>query len=192
MSDYAFILLGAVLVNNLVLAQFLGFCPVTGISRGLRVAMIVGLAAGFLLTLSGAVNHCVYEYLLRPLGLDHLRIPAFVLVIAALALLTHWTTSKVTALLDNVPAGLPLLIALNSAMLGVPLLNVQASRGFVESTLYALGGALGIYLVLILFAALRDRIAAAEVPQTFKGHAIDLITLGLMSLAFMGFAGLAR
>jgi electron transport complex protein RnfA len=192
MSDYALLLISALLVNNLMLAQFLGLCPVIGISRGLRTAMVVALVTVFVLTLSAAVNHVVYEYLLRPLHLEYLRTMAFMVAIVAIAAIAQWVASRTRpALHTNLGDFLP-LIAMNSATLGVPLLNMQASHGFIQSILYGFGGAIGISLVLVLFAAMRERIAVAEVPETFKGNAIGLITIGLMSLAFMGFLGLTN
>ncbi len=191
LSDYAFILISAGLVNNLVLAQFLGLCPVTSVSRGPKTAMILALATVVVLLISTAANHLVGQFLLRPLDLEYLRTLAFVLVIAGIAPFIQWLARRISPMLHNTLSDFLPLIAVNSATLGVPLLNVQASRGLVESILYGFGGALGISLVLVLFTAMRERIAVADVPETFRGNAISLITIGLMSLAFMGFASLA-
>lgn len=191
MSDYSLIVIGAALANNLLLVQFLGLCPALGTSRALSTAAMLALATSCVLTVSTALNHLVYAYLLRPFDLVYLRTLAFVLVIAALAPVTERALRRTRALWPELPGGLTPLIIVNSALLGVALLNAQAARGFIESVLYGFGGALGLSLVTMLFAALRERIATADVPAPFTGNPVSLITLGLMSLAFMGFAGLA-
>ncbi len=192
MTDYVLIALSAALVNNLALIQLLGICPVGGSSRGLQNGLLLALATTIVLMLSAGVNHLIYAYLLEPLHLLYLRTLIFMLTIAALVPLTGRVLSRASRVLQGSVEGYTWLVVVNSAVLGVPLLNVQASRGFFESMVYALGGALGISLVLILFAVVRERIAVLESPSPFKGVAIELITLGLMSLAFMGFVGLSK
>jgi electron transport complex protein RnfA len=190
MTEYALILLSTVLVNNFVLVKFLGLCPFMGVSRKLETAAGMGLATTFVLTLSSVCSHLVNTYLLEPLGLGYLRTIAFILVIAAVVQFTEMVVHKTSPLLYNVLGIFLPLITTNCAVLGVALLNVQASHGFVESALYGFGAAVGFSLVLVLFSAVRERLAAADVPLPFRGNAIALITAGLMSLAFMGFAGL--
>jgi electron transport complex protein RnfA len=190
MTEYALILLSTVLVNNFVLVKFLGLCPFMGVSRRLETAAGMGLATTFVLTLSAVCSHLVNSCLLEPLGLGYLRTIAFILVIAAVVQFTEMVVHKTSPLLYNVLGIFLPLITTNCAVLGVALLNVQASHGFVESALYGFGAALGFSLVLVLFSAVRERLAAADVPLPFRGNAIALITAGLMSLAFMGFAGL--
>ncbi len=190
MTEYALILLSTVLVNNFVLVKFLGLCPFMGVSRKLETAMGMGLATTFVLTLSAVCSHLVNRYLLGPLGLGYLRTIAFILVIAAVVQFTEMVVHKTSPLLYNVLGIFLPLITTNCAVLGVALLNVQESHGFVESALYGFGAAVGFSLVLVLFSAVRERLAAADVPPPFRGNAIALITAGLMSLAFMGFAGL--
>jgi electron transport complex protein RnfA len=190
MTEYALILLSTVLVNNFVLVKFSGLCPFMGVSRKLETAAGMGLATTFVLTLSSVCSHLVNTYLLEPLGLGYLRTIAFILVIAAVVQFTEMVVHKTSPLLYNVLGIFLPLITTNCAVLGVALLNVQASHGFVESALYGFGAAVGFSLVLVLFSAVRERLAAADVPLPFRGNAIALITAGLMSLAFMGFAGL--
>ncbi|MFP4080726.1 MAG: electron transport complex subunit RsxA [Ectothiorhodospira sp.] len=192
MSEYALILVSTVLVNNFVLVKFLGLCPFMGVSRKVETAAGMGLATTFVLTLSAVCSFLVNEYLLAPFGLEYLRTIAFILVIAAVVQFTEMVVHKTSPLLYNVLGIFLPLITTNCAVLGVALLNTQEMHGFIESVLYGLGAALGFSLVLVLFAALRERIAAADVPGPFRGNAIALVTAGLMSLAFMGFIGLGR
>ena len=190
MREYALILVSTVLVNNFVLVKFLGLCPLMGVSRKLTTAMGMGLATTFVLTLSSVSSYLVNNYLLEPLGLGYLRTMSFILVIAAVVQFTEMVLHKTSPLLYQV-LGLYLpLITTNCAVLGVALLNVQAQHSFVASALYGVGAAVGFSLVLILFAALRERIQVADVPAVWQGNAIALVTAGLMSMAFMGFAGL--
>ena len=190
--EYALILLGTVLVNNLVLTQFLGLCPFMGVSRKLETAASMGLATAFVLTLSSVCSYLVHTFVLVPLQLEYLRTITFILIIAALVQFTEIFIRKVSPLLHNVLGIFLPLITTNCAVLGVALLNVQSDRGFAQSALYGFGAALGFTLVLIAFAAIRERLVLADVPKPFKGNAIALLTAGLMSLAFMGFSGLVK
>jgi electron transport complex protein RnfA len=190
MTEYALILVSTILVNNFVLVKFLGLCPFMGVSRKLETAMGMGLATTFVLTLSSVCSYLVNEYLLGPLGLEYLRTIAFILVIAAVVQFTEMVVRKTSPLLYNVLGIFLPLITTNCAVLGVALLNVQENHDLVESALYGFGAAVGFSLVLVMFAAMRERLAVADTPEPFKGNAIALITAGLMSLAFMGFSGL--
>ncbi len=163
-----------------------------GVSRKLETAMGMGLATTFVLTLSSICAYLTDEYLLAPLGLEYLRTIAFILVIAVVVQFTEMVVHKTSPLLYQVLGIYLPLITTNCAVLGVALLNVQTRHGFVESGLYGFGAAVGFSLVMVLFAAMRERIVAADVPIHFRGAAITLITAGLMSLAFMGFSGLVR
>jgi len=192
MKEYALILISTVLVNNFVLVKFLGLCPFMGVSRKLETAIGMALATTFVLTLSSVCAYLINDYLLIPLGLEYLRTIAFILVIAAVVQFTEMVVHKTSPLLYQVLGIFLPLITTNCAVLGVALLNIQESHGFMESALYGFGAAIGFSLVLVLFAALRERIAAADVPVHFQGAAIALVTAGLMSLAFMGFSGLVR
>jgi electron transport complex protein RnfA len=192
MTDYALILVSTILVNNFVLVKFLGLCPFLGVSRKLETAIGMGAATTFVLTLSAVLSYLVNKYLLLPFGLEYLRIIAFILVIAAVVQLTEMVVHKTSPLLYKVLGIFLPLITTNCAVLGVSLLNIQQGNDLVSSFLYGFGASLGFSLVLILFAAMRERITVADVPEAFKGTAIALITAGLMSMAFMGFTGLIR
>jgi Na+-translocating ferredoxin:NAD+ oxidoreductase subunit A len=190
MTEYALILVGTVLVNNFVLVKFLGLCPFMGVSKKLETAIGMGLATTFVLTLSSVTSWLVNEYMLVPLGIEYLRTIAFILVIAVVVQFTETVMHKTSPVLYQVLGIFLPLITTNCAVLGVALLNLQEARGFLESTLYGFGAAVGFSLVLVLFAAMRERVAVADVPEPFQGGSIALVTAGLMSLAFMGFAGL--
>ncbi|VAX11245.1 Electron transport complex protein RnfA [hydrothermal vent metagenome] len=192
MKEYALILISTVLVNNFVLVKFLGLCPFMGVSRKLETATGMALATTFVLTLSSICSYLANEYLLAPFGLEYLRTIMFILVIAVVVQFTEMVVRKTSPLLYQVLGIFLPLITTNCAVLGVALLNVQTQHGFVESALYGFGAAVGFSMVLILFAAMRERIAVADVPETFQGASIALITAGLMSIAFMGFAGLVK
>ena len=192
MTEYALILIGTILVNNFVLAKFLGLCPFMGVSRKVETAIGLGLATTFVLTLSGATAYLVDHWLLIPLGIEFLRTIAFILVIAVVVQFTEMAMHKTSPMLYQVLGIYLPLITTNCIVLGVALLNSKEDHGFVGATLYAFGAALGFSLVLTLFAGLRERVAVADVPQPFQGNAIALVTAGLMSLAFMGFAGLVQ
>jgi electron transport complex protein RnfA len=192
MTEYLLILLSTVLVNNFVLVKFLGLCPFMGVSRKLETATGMALATTFVLTLSSVCSYLVNEYLLAPMGLEYLRTITFILVIAAVVQFTEMVVHKASPLLYQVLGIFLPLITTNCAVLGVALLNVQQQHGFLQSAVYGFGAAVGFSMVLILFAAMRERIAAADVPVPFRGPAIALITAGLMSMAFMGFSGLVK
>ncbi len=192
MSEYALILISTVLVNNFVLVKFLGLCPFMGVSRKLETATGMALATTFVLTLSSVASYLVNEYLLAPLGLEYLRTITFILVIAVVVQFTEMVVHKTSPLLYQVLGIFLPLITTNCAVLGVALLNVQQQHGFLQSAVYGFGASVGFSLVLILFAAMRERINVADVPEAFRGAAIALITAGLMSMAFMGFSGLVK
>ncbi len=190
MTEYALILVSTVLVNNFVLVKFLGLCPFMGVSKKLETAIGMGFATTFVLTLAAVTTWIVNTYLLVPLGIEYLRTIAFILVIAVVVQFTETVMHKTSPVLYQVLGIFLPLITTNCAVLGVALLNLQEERSFLESALYGFGAAIGFSLVLVLFAAVRERVAVADVPEPFQGSAIAMVTAGLMSLAFMGFAGL--
>lgn len=192
MTEYLLILVSTVLVNNFVLVKFLGLCPFMGVSKKLETATGMGLATTFVLTLSSVSSYLVNEYLLAPLGLEYLRTIAFIMVIAAVVQFTEMVVHKTSPVLYQMLGIFLPLITVNCVVLGVALLNVQEQHGFLQSALYGFGGAVGSSMVLIMFAAMRERIIVADVPVAFRGPAIALVTAGLMSMAFMGFSGLVR
>ncbi len=190
MTEYALILVSTVLVNNFVLVKFLGLCPFMGVSKKLETAIGMGFATTFVLTLAAVTTWIVNTYLLVPLGIEYLRTIAFILVIAVVVQFTETVMHKTSPVLYQVLGIFLPLITTNCAVLGVALLNLQEQRSFLESALFGFGAAIGFSLVLVLFAAIRERVAVADVPEPFQGGAIAMVTAGLMSLAFMGFAGL--
>lgn len=190
MQDLLLVLLGTAIVNNVVLAKFLGLCPFMGTSTRIDTAMGMGLATMSVLTLSTAMVWAVEALLLAPLGLGFLRTMSFILVIAAVVQFTEIVIRRISPpLYQALGVYLP-LITTNCAVLGVALLTVQAGHGFVASLLQGLGSGLGFALALVIFAGLRERLALASVPKAFEGAPIGFITAGVLSLAFMGFAGL--
>ncbi|MCF6325266.1 MAG: electron transport complex subunit RsxA [Gammaproteobacteria bacterium] len=192
MTEFALILLSTVLVNNFVLTKFLGLCPFMGVSRKLETAIGMALATTFVLTLASVCSYLANTYLLAPLGIEYLRTITFILVIAVVVQFTEMVIQKSSPLLHKVLGIFLPLITTNCAVLGVALLNIQQELNFLQSAVYGFGAAVGFSIVLILFAAMRERLAAADVPVVFQGPAIGLITAGLMSLAFMGFSGLIK
>ncbi len=192
MSDLILILVGTVLVNNFVLVRFLGLCPFMGVSRNLEAAFGMSMATAFVLTLSSAIAYLLHEYVLLPLELEYLKTISFILVIAASVQFTEIMVRRLSPLLHQLLGIYIPLIATNCAVLGVALLNVREAQGFAQSVFYGFGAAGGFALVLVLFAAIRERIQAADVPRPFRGTAIALMTAGIMSMAFMGFSGMAR
>jgi len=192
MTELIVILIGTVLVNNFVLVRFLGLCPFLGVSQNIEAAAGMSLATAFVLTLSSATAYLLHQYVLLPLDLEYLQTLSFILVIAASVQFTEIMVRRLSPLLHQVLGIFIPLIATNCAVLGVALLNVQQSKGFVQSVFFGFGAAAGFALVLVMFASIRERLEAADIPAPFRGTAIALMTAGIMSLAFMGFAGMAR
>lgn len=192
MVEYVLLLIGTVLVNNFVLVKFLGLCPFMGVSSKLESAIGMSMATTFVMTIASLCSYLVNAYLLAPLGLEYLRTLSFILVIAVVVQFTEMVVRKTSPTLYRMLGIFLPLITTNCAVLGVALLNVNEQHNFIDSIVYGFGAALGFSLVLIMFSAMRERIAAADVPLPFKGASIAMITAGLMSLAFMGFTGLVK
>lgn len=191
LQSYILILISTVLVNNIVLVKILGLCPFMGVSKKLEASIGMAAATTFVLTIGAGSSYLISHYLLGT-ELFYLRTLSFIVVIAGVVQFTEMFLEKTSPVLyQSLGIYLP-LITTNCAVLGIPLLNVQANHNFIESLLFGLGGSLGFSLVLILFASMRERLEAADVPVVFRGTAIAMVTAGLMSLAFMGFAGLTR
>jgi len=192
MFELFLLIIGAVLVNNFVLARFLGICPFLGVSKKVETAVGMGMAVVFVMTVASVVTYFVYTYLLIPFDIDYLRTIAFILVIASLVQFVEMVIQKTSPVLyRSLGIFLP-LITTNCAVLGLAILNVQKEFTFVQATVFGFSASLGFTLALVLFAGLRERVALARVPAAFKGTPIGLITAGLLSLAFMGFAGLVK
>lgn len=192
MTEFLLLLVSTILVNNFVLVKFLGLCPFMGVSNKLDTAIGMCLATTFVLTLASLCSYLVESYILAPLDLSYLRTLTFILVIAVVVQFTEMVVHKTSPTLYRLLGIFLPLITTNCAVLGVALLNVKSDHRLFHSVVYGFGAAVGFSLVLVLFAAMRERLAAADVPLPFRGAAIGLITAGLMSLAFMGFTGLVK
>ena len=181
--------LGAILVNNFILVQFLGICPFMGVSKKMDTAMGMGFAVIFVMGLASALCYPV-NVLLMKLDLEYMQTVAFILVIAALVQFVEMFLNKsMPSLYEALGVYLP-LITTNCAVLGVVLLNVQEGYNFIESVVYGITGGVGFLLAIVLFASIRERLQFSEPPKAFQGFPIALITAGLMALSFMGFSGL--
>lgn len=191
MTEYLLILFGAVFVNNVVMVKILGLCPFMGVSKKLEAAIGMGAATTFVLTLASGSSYLINHYLLGP-ELSYLTTLSFIVVIAGIVQFTEMAVKKTSPELYQILGIYLPLITTNCAVLGIPLLNVQAKHDFMQSLLFGFGGAMGFTLVMILFAGIRERLEGADVPGIFKGSAIAMVTAGLMSLSFMGFSGLVK
>ena len=191
MSEYFLIVIGTVFVNNIVMVKILGLCPFMGVSKKLETSLSMGAATTFVLTIASGSSYLVNHYLLGP-DLAYLTTLSFIVVIAAIVQFTEMVIKKTSPVLYQVLGIYLPLITTNCAVLGIPLLNVQAKHDFIESLLFGFGGAVGFTLVMVLFAGIRERLEGADVPVVFRGTAIAMVTAGLMSLAFMGFSGLVK
>jgi electron transport complex protein RnfA len=184
------IVIGALLVKNFVLSQFLGICPFLGVSKKLSTALGMGGAVIFVMTIASGVTRLVYDYLLVPFGLGYLDTIAFILVIAALVQFVEVILKRfVPPLYRALGIYLP-LITTNCAVLGVALLNIKEGYNILESMVYGFSGGLGFTLGLVLFAGVRERMEYCDIPKSFEGLPIALIAAALVSLSFFGFQGL--
>lgn len=192
MKSLMLILLGAMLTDNFVLSKFMGICPFLGVSKKLDSAAGMGAAVTLVMLCSTVCTYPIYRYLLYPLGLDYLRTVAFILVIALFVQLTEMIMKKMfPPLYKALGVYLP-LITTNCAVLGVTILNVDNGYSFVGSMTDALGAGLGFTLALVIFSGVRSRVEKADVPETFRGVPATLIAASVVSLAFMGFSGMAE
>ena len=191
MDDALLILLGAALVSNFVLVQFLGLCPFIGTSSRMDTALPMTLATMFVLMLAALATHLVHRYLLAPFELGYLRIVAFVVVIASVVQFTELFVRAASPLLHRLLGIFLPLITSNCAVLGVTLIAVDEGHSLPRTLLLALGAGLGFGIALVAFAALRERLQDAAVPRAFRGAPLALITVGFMALAFAGLRGLA-
>jgi len=190
MGDFILLMIGAILVNNILLARFLGNCPFLGVSRSMDTATGMGLAVIFVLTLAGMITWLVYTYILIPFDLEYLRTIAFILVIAALVQFVEMVIQKTAPpLYEALGIYLP-LITTNCAVLGVALINIDEGYDLITSIFFSFASACGFSLALVLMAGLRQRFALVNIPKPFEGTAIGLVTAGLIGLAFFGFLGL--
>jgi len=184
------ILVSGILVNNFVLSRFLGICPFLGVSKQVETAVGMGMAVTFVMTLASIITYIIQIFILDKLGLGYLQTIAFILVIAALVQFVEMVVQKVSPTLYQALGVYLPLITTNCAVLGLTLLNIQFKYNLIETIVNAIGAAVGFSLAIVLFAGIRERLEIADVPEIFKGFPIALITASLMSIAFLGFAGL--
>jgi len=184
------VFISAALVNNFIMARFLGICPFLGVSRRVETAAGMGMAVTFVIALASATTYVMYHFLLVPLGIEYLYNIAFILVIAALVQLVEIFMKKSSPTLHEALGVYLPLITTNCAVLGVTVINITEDYNFILSVTNGIGGALGFTLVIVLFAGIRERMEYSDIPKAFKGFPIALVTAGLMSVAFLGFQGL--
>ncbi len=189
-SSLFVILVSAILVNNFVLSRFLGICPFLGVSKQVETAFGMGMAVTFVMSLASIITFIVQKYILDLFGIEYMQTIMFILVIASLVQLVEMIIQKTSpTLYQSLGVFLP-LITTNCAVLGLTILNIQERYNIIETIFHAIGAAVGFSLAIVLFAAIRERMEVANVPNAFKGFPLALITAGLMSLAFLGFSGL--
>lgn len=190
MSNLILIALGAALVNNVVLSQFLGLCPFLGVSKKVKTAAGMGSAVIFVITLASFVTALIYKFIMVPLDVTYLKTIIFILVIAALVQFVEMFLKKnMVSLYESLGVYLP-LITTNCAVLGVALTNVQKSFGILESVVCGLATAVGFTISIVILAGIREKMEYNDIPKPFQGMPIVLVTAGLMAIAFCGFSGL--
>ena len=188
--EYAIIIIGAILVNNVILAKFLGICPFLGVSSKVETSMGMGAAVTFVMTLTAVVAFCIQEYVLNAFGIQYMQTIVFILVIAALVQMVEIILKKVSpSLYQALGIFLP-LITTNCAVLGVAIQMVKDYDSMLECVVYSFASAIGFTIVMVLFAGLRERLDFEDVPAAMKGTPIALVTAALMAMAFLGFSGL--
>ncbi len=190
--EYLLILIGSILVNNFVMSQFLGICPFLGVSKKLETALGMGMAVTFVMALASLICYLIYSFLLIPLHLEYLYTIAFILVIGVLVQVVEMALKKFSfSLYQALGVYLP-LITTNCAVLGVTVLNMTKSYNLLQSVVNGTGSALGFTLSIVLFSAIRERLAVSKMPKWMDGFPGALITAGLMAISFLGFKGLIK
>ena len=190
LSELLIIAIGSAIVNNVVLSQFLGICPFLGVSKKVETATGMGGAVVFVITLSSLLTSLIYKFILVPLGFEYLQTIVFILFIAALVQFVEMFLKKaMPSLYQALGVYLP-LITTNCAVLGVALNCVTYEYNLLESVVYGFSTAVGFFIAIVLMAGIREKIEYNDIPKTFRGTAIVLITACLMSIAFMGFSGM--
>lgn len=188
--EYILLIIGAIFVNNIVLAQTLGICPFLGVSNKISSSLGMGGAVIFVTTLSTIVSYIIYKYLLIPLHIEFLQTISYILVIASLVQMVEIILKKAAPVLYQALGIFLPLITTNCAVLGVALMVIQKEFTLVESTVYAFATSIGFMLALVIFSGIREDMELNEIPKLMKGAPIALITAGILALAFMGFSGL--
>ncbi|WXR61993.1 electron transport complex subunit RsxA [Peptostreptococcaceae bacterium AGR-M142] len=183
------ILLSSILVNNFVMSRFLGICPFLGVSKKVETSIGMGMAVTFVMAIASTITYFVQKLLVMA-GIEYLQTLAFILVIASLVQFVEMVIQKMSpTLYQSLGVFLP-LITTNCAVLGVAVINIQEKYNLIETIINGVGAAIGFTLAIVLFAGIREKLEIADIPEAFKGFPIALITAGLMSIAFLGFAGL--
>ena len=190
--SYLMIFIAAIFVNNIVLSQFLGICPFLGVSKKISTALGMGFAVMFVMTLSSIATYIIYHGLLLPNDLVFMTTVVFILVIAALVQLVEIIMKKVAPPLYQALGIFLPLITTNCAVLGIAILSIQKELNLLQSVCYNLANAIGFTLAIVIFAGIRERLAQTRLPKAVQGTPIALITAGLLSMAFMGFAGIGN
>ena len=189
-KDMLLLLISSSIVSNIVLSQFMGLCPFLGVSRKIKTAGGMGTAVIFVITLASAVAGVIYKFILQPLHIEYLETIVFILVIAALVQFVEMFLKKaMPSLYQALGVYLP-LITTNCAVLGVALINVQKNYNILEGVVYGLATAIGFFIAIVLMAGIREKIEDNDIPESFKGTPIVLLTACLMAIAFFGFSGL--
>lgn len=190
MEDYFIIIVSAVLINNIVLSQFLGICPFVGVSKKLSASIGMGGAVTFVLVLAGCLTWLIQEYILNPFNIGYLQTICFILVIASLVQFVEMVVRKFSpSLYKALGVYLP-LITTNCAVLGVAILNIQKDFNLAQALVFSVSNAIGFTLALVLMAGIRERLEDADTPKCMQGMPIALVTAALMSMSFLGFSGL--
>ena len=190
--EYILIIISAIFVNNIILAQFLGICPFMGVSNKVSTAMGMGGAVTFVMTIATIMTYLIMNYILKPLGIDFLQTITYILVIAALVQMVEIILKKVSpALYQALGVFLP-LITTNCAILGVAIIVIQKDYNLLQSVTYAVSMAVGFALAMVVFAGIREQLEFSSIPKAMKGIPISLVTAGLLAMAFMGFAGIVK
>jgi len=192
MGEFFIILVSAILVNNFVLARFLGICPFLGVSKKTETALGMGMAVIFVMTLASIFTNLIYHLVLVPYGLEFLKIVSFILVIASLVQLVETVLRKVSPSLYHALGIYLPLITTNCAILGLALLNIIKQYDLVHSIVFGLGAGIGFTLALLIMSGIRERLEFADIPKPLRGVPVALIVAGLLSMAFMGFSGLVK
>jgi len=188
--EYILLIVSAIFVNNIVLAQFLGICPFLGVSGKISTAAGMGGAVTFVLTIATICTYLIMTYILKPLGIEFLQTITYILVIASLVQMVEIILKKISpALYQALGVFLP-LITTNCIILGVALLVIQKDYQLIQSVIYAVATALGFALAMVVFAGIREQLEFSDIPKALKGVPITLVTAGLLAMAFMGFAGI--
>ncbi|MCC8088831.1 MAG: electron transport complex subunit RsxA [Rikenellaceae bacterium] len=188
--EYILIIIGAIFVNNVILAQFLGICPFLGVSSRVSTSLGMGAAVIFVMTIASLAAYLIQNFILVPLGIEFMQTIVFILVIAALVQMVEIIIKKISPLLYQALGVFLPLITTNCAVLGVAILLIQKRLILLESLTYSIASGLGFMVAMVLFAGIRERLDLEDVPAAFKGTPIALISAGILAMAFMGFSGL--